>query len=378
MARQSYGSGSLILRGKTWHYSVMVEGERLRGSTGKTNKAEAQRELDKLLGKRARGEQIVAPSIGQPQKVTTVAGALDYYINDCCGDLKPKTVKNYAGHVEHHLKPALGDIPVKQLTADHIRLYRKKRAKEQAKSNLNFRLAKHVKDMSTANCAVGDDIRQSTINRELATLRAALNQLRKDRPAVLPFLPHFDMADESVFVRKGFIEEEDLKEKLVPNLPTHLRPLVVCAFYCGGRTSEWLGLDWQDVDFTEGLIRFDETKNKHPREVPIFEGYMRDTLEKYRSFHREYFPALDAVFTYDGRTRLRVFKRSWKTAMKTAGFPGLTPHDLRRSANRWMRNRGIPQGVRMAIMGHITPAMDNRYGIVDLADIRVAQQLGKG
>jgi integrase len=66
-------------------------------------------------------------------------------------------------------------------------------------------------------------------------------------------------------------------------------------------------------------------------------------------------------------------------AVKEAGFPDLIFHDLRRSANRWMRDRGAPQAVRMYVMGHLTASMDtrSRYGIVDRVSIDAARQAVK-
>ena len=48
---------------------------------------------------------------------------------------------------------------------------------------------------------------------------------------------------------------------------------------------------------------------------------------------------------------------------------------MRLSANRNMRDAGLPQPMRMKIMGHKTASMDRRYGIVDLTDIQIAREL---
>jgi integrase len=189
-------------------------------------------------------------------------------------------------------------------------------------------------------------------------------------------MPYFPMQSEKDRVRKGFVSEEELVGSLIPKLPSHLKPLVVCAFHCGGRTGEWLRLNWSDVDFEHGVIYFVDSKNGEAREVPIFKGLMRDTLLQHKSVRDVIWPELDAVFTFDGVSRLRIFKRSWKTAMRKAGFPHLTPHDLRRSASRWMRNKGITRDVRKTIMGHKTNSMDDRYSIVDKADLDEAKRLG--
>jgi integrase len=80
------------------------------------------------------------------------------------------------------------------------------------------------------------------------------------------------------------------------------------------------------------------------------------------------------VFAYEGK-RLGDPKRSWKTATKKTGDEGLLFHDMRRSANRNLRDIGVPQPIRMAIMGHRTTSMDRRYGIVDRTDLDVVREL---
>jgi integrase len=46
------------------------------------------------------------------------------------------------------------------------------------------------------------------------------------------------------------------------------------------------------------------------------------------------------------------FRSAWTKATKAAKLPGLLFHDLRRSAVRRMRQKGVPTAVAMRITGH--------------------------
>lgn len=104
-----------------------------------------------------------------------------------------------------------------------------------------------------------------------------MRNLSKRRPNELQILPHFPMARERN-TRQGFITEDQFVNQLYPEQPRHLKGIAACAFYAGGRASEWMRADWEDVDFDQMLFYFPLTKNKHPREVPIVSGLMLDSL----------------------------------------------------------------------------------------------------
>jgi len=54
---------------------------------------------------------------------------------------------------------------------------------------------------------------------------------------------------------------------------------------------------------------------------------------------------------------------------KAANCKGLLFHDLRRSAVKAMRHRGVTESAAMKITGHKTFAMLRRYHIVDEAEL---------
>ncbi len=219
----------------------------------------------------------------------------------------------------------------------------------------------------------------ASIRIELHALTKALKLAKLGGWAaqIYEFIPPNDPST----VRKGFVTRDAL-QTLLKHLPEHLRSLVEFAFFTGWRKREMTGLKWAAVDREahEIRLRAEETKTATARVLPygshaglvaIIEGQWAkaETLLRERGRFPEF------VFTKPDGGELRNFKRSWRTACKEAGKPGLLLHDMRRSAARNLLHAGVPQVVAMAITGHKTISIFQRYAIVAPSD--VGEALGR-
>jgi integrase len=177
--------------------------------------------------------------------------------------------------------------------------------------------------------------------------------------------------------RQGFFERPDL-EAVVAALPAYLRDFTRFAYLTGWRKGEIISLKWTDVDRDASAIRLrpEAAKTGRGRTV-MLEGDLAELTDRRwesRLFEKDGNVRVTAlVFHLDGKP-VGDFKESWATACRTAGVPDKLFHDLRRTAARNMIRAGVPERVAMAVTGHVTRSMFDRYNIVSEDDLRMATQ----
>ena len=214
----------------------------------------------------------------------------------------------------------------------------------------------------------GQTLAPATVNRETGLLRASLRLAWKMRR--IPRVPYIPKLREDN-VRQGFIEPSEI-DPIIENLPEHLRDFVRFAYITGWRPSEVKALKWSSVDWSgeRPELRIPTSKNDRPRSLPLT-GELLAIFERRRAV-RAVETATGAllaehVFHRQGK-RLRDFRTAWKRACAAAGLDGKLLYDCRRSAARNMINAGVSTKKAMAITGHETRIMFDRYNIVSQDD----------
>jgi integrase len=203
------------------------------------------------------------------------------------------------------------------------------------------------------------------INRELAALKRALNLgLQAQKIYHKPFIP---MLKENN-VRKGFFEYPQFIA-IREALPEHLRPVVTFAFLTAWCKEEVLSLRWPQVDLEEGIIRIEPgiTKGEEGRQI-FLNRELRTVLKAQWAIRRADSPY---VFHRAGRP-MKGFQGSWERAVRETGLTGKLFNDFRRTGVRNMIRSRVPERVAMAISGHKTRSVFDRYHIVSDTDLREA------
>jgi integrase len=355
MGKRPNGTGSIvklkqrdqetgkIRESKFWYILYTIDGKQRRESTGTEDYEKAKKKLETALGENALG---MRPTV-DVKAVTYEEVAESYASQQQTKGAAPRTEKI-------HLDEFFKNKRVLDITTDMLRRYISHRTKA--------------------------GISGPTIRRELGTLRAMLNQARKEGKLRLADVPYFPLPADSK-PRKGFVTP-DVFASLLAALPENLRPLVQFIYCTGMRRGAALRITWDmlNEDCTELSIPGDILKNDEPLAMPLAGadlGKLAAMLKK--QFRVQGQPVFDSTNLRkewaEGCTKLglgKMQKKKTEAGWSYSSYRGLMLHDLRRSAVRNLVRAGVPESVAMKISGHKTRHVFERYNIVDTRDVREA------
>jgi len=220
-------------------------------------------------------------------------------------------------------------------------------------------------------------ITNGTVNRELAVLKAAFRY--GARSEMISRIPMFPKRLKEAKPRQGFVEDEQYKV-LAKNCRTSwLRTFLALGYDFGLRKGEMLALRVRNVDLLEGWLTVEISKNGEGRRIRL----TRETLALLTECVRGKQPD-DFVLSRKDGGRVAQPRKDWYSLCvasglgkldEDGGYVGLQMHDLRRSAVRRLVRRGVPEKVCMAISGHKTRSVFDRYNITNERDLENAAKL---
>jgi integrase len=327
------GSGGTYLRGSTWWIHYNLNGKTFRESARTDDEPKARRFLRHRLDQTGAARQGVKPFIPPKAQKTTINELLDSLEREL--KLENKLSPSIKANVKH-LRERFGFMLAVNLAATDIETY------------IEQLLSKY---------------KPASVNRHTQLLQQAYNlAIRQKR---LNEKPYFKRLSEKGNARKGFTSRPQL-DRVIAHLPEHLRDLALFAFLTSWRRGEILSLEWVSVHSDAIRLSAEDSKEREARSLAL-EGELNEIIERRRKH------AHGPLIFHNGEGKPFVdFRKSWRTATRLAGVPGLLFHDQRRSGVRDMIRAGVAPLVAMSISGHKTDSMLRRYAIISEADQRAA------
>lgn len=191
-------------------------------------------------------------------------------------------------------------------------------------------------------------------NRLMALIRGLLRKAMREWEWI-DRVPNFRMLREAKRRIRWLTREE--AERLIVNLPEHLKDMVRFSLATGLRKSNVTDLEWSQVDLERRVawIHHDQAKAGKPISVPLNAEAMV-VLRRQQGKHPMY------VFTYRGHAPVRcVNGEGWRNALKRAGIENFRWHDLRHTWASWHVQAGTPLHVLQELGGWETVEMVRRY-----------------
>jgi integrase len=356
---------SLVKRGKTWHTHFVVNGQRFRQSLGTTDWREAQAKEKQLIAEASEGKLTLNSSTLARQPFGQAA---DDYVSARKLELATASqAKEKQLFVQ--LRAYFRQEPLKVITAKRITDYRTWRAEQgvgPATLNAELGILRRVMKRARLWARVDDDIRPL---KEPSTIGRALTEEDKQRL---------------------------LKTAVMrPEWETAYLAAILC-LNTTARGCELKALQWSDVDLFARTLTIRTSKTAAGgRVVPLTDvatsalARLRRRAESFGAVLPSHylFAAFVPKFTFSGKkvigynvtafdpiTHVKSWRSAWRTLTKKAGLPGFRFHDLRHCAITQLAEGGTSDSTIMAIAGHVSRRMLERYSHVRMEAKRNAME----
>jgi integrase len=227
---------------------------------------------------------------------------------------------------------------------------------------------------TAAHAMLEHGYKPSASNRDLSSLGSVYRWAKAKRLAPRGFRsPTLGVARFEEAIRRVEISTDqldDLRSRALAFRDRRFGVFVCLLIDTGARKSELLERRWKDIDLERREILCATTKTGVPR-VLHFQAQTQELIR------RVYPKRSEDALVFEGRAPgLPVsFRKAWLSAVTDAGVPGLHMHDVRHAAAARLLRAGVTLGVAAQVLGHSPQVLARRYGHLEVAALRKAQEL---
>ncbi|MHB8870280.1 MAG: tyrosine-type recombinase/integrase [Thermoleophilia bacterium] len=324
--------------------------------TGFATKKEAQAGLTEVLRELQQGSYV------EPSKVMVKEFLSLEWLPAIEATIRPATLASYTTHVNTHIVPRIGTVPLQMLSAGQInRLYAELRKNGRARGPGGLSPNSVRRIHATLHRALRDAVRWGYLSRNPVD--------NADPPRTV---------DSELAAAKAW-QVADLKRFLARVQDDRLHPLWLTLALTGLRRGEALGLLWQDVDLKAGrlVVRrslvpvnadvvVSEPKTRRGHRSVTLDPVTVSTLKAWRRRQRDERLAWGPAWTNTGLVFTREDGTAWRperitqifaALVKKTKVPAITLHGLRHTHATLALAAGIHPKVVSERLGHSTVAL---------------------
>ena len=294
------------------------------------------------------------PAEKREDRIQTIADLITRYLGHYGLNHRAKSIAFANGRLAH-VRRLLGSTVLPDLTEDAIRTYIRTRLNEGAAGR--------------------------TVNMELGELSRSI-----EKPWSLLW-PKVRKLEERKDVGKALSPKEESKliaavvDYASPNRSQTLGTFIRTALLTGMRSGEIASLTWGQVDLAQRIVTVGKAKTSsgtgrqipmNPQLFEVFSAHAEWFTRRFGDTRPAYYLFPFGKPTPNDPTRpITDMTSAWEALRKRAGVQ-CRLHDLRHTAATKMAEAGVPESTTLALMGHMSRAMMERYSHIRMAAKREA------
>ena len=321
-------------RGKTWWYSITINGKTHRNSCKTQDERQAQEKHDT---ERARLWRVA--HLGEKPRRTWKEG-VERWMKDHEHKRSRADDERYEAFWSDRFKD-LELVYLDELEPDVV--------------------GDIVDELAERENRYGEPIAKATINRYLSFLRAVINSCAR-KYMWLQASPVFAMFEETERLR--YLTHEELFA-LLDALPETYRSMALFAVSTGLRRANVFGLTWGQVNWQRRSVTFpgQVMKNGSAFSIPLNDTAMRVLRGQQGAHDSLVFPR------WDGMAHRDIPPKMWRKALAEAEIADFRWHDLRHTWASWLRQDGETLDRIQELGGWEDPTMVQRYAHLDVSHL---------